>query len=52
MSKHQSYARSAKGAVKRNVLKRYERINVLRAQGKWVDGVNKKVTGLPKTNAK
>ncbi len=52
MSKHQSYRSSAKGAVKRNVLKRYERINVLREQGKWVDGVNNKVTALPKTLVK
>jgi len=51
MSKHQSYASSSKGAVKRNVLKRYERINIMKAQGKWVDGVNKKVTGLPKTKS-
>lgn len=52
MSKHQSYAISSKGGAKRNVLKRYERISILRSQGKWVDGTNKKVTGLPKTNAK
>ena len=52
MSKHRSYRRSAKGAVKRNVLKRYERINVLRDQGKWIDGENLKVTALPKTLVK
>lgn len=49
MSKHPSYGRSNKGAQKRNVLKRFERIDVLRNLGKWKDGENKTVTGLPKT---
>jgi small basic protein (TIGR04137 family) len=49
MSRHTSYGKSIKGASKRNVLKRFERIDVLRKQGKWIDGQNKKVTGLPKT---
>ncbi|MGH7889657.1 MAG: small basic protein, partial [Thermodesulfobacteriota bacterium] len=30
---------------------RYERIDVLRKVGKWKDGENIKVTGLPKTLA-
>ena len=34
---------------KRNVLKRFERIDVLRKLGRWKDGIDKKVTGLPKT---
>jgi small basic protein (TIGR04137 family) len=34
-------------AAKRNVLKRYERINILKKQGKWKEG--DKVLGLPKT---
>ena len=49
MSRHPSYGKSIKGAKKRNVLKRFERVQILRQLGKWVDGVNKKVTGLPKT---
>ncbi|MES2344728.1 MAG: small basic protein [Chlamydiota bacterium] len=49
MSRHASYGKSSKGAKKRNVLKRFERIDVLRELGKWKDGENKKVTGLPKT---
>lgn len=49
MSRHKSYGKSSKGAKKRNVFKRYERINVLRDLGKWQDGTNKKVTNLPKT---
>jgi len=52
MSRHRSYGKSGKGDKKRNVLKRFERIDVLRRLGKWVDGKNKKVTGLPKTPAK
>ena len=49
MSRHQSYGKATKAGKKRNVLKRYERIDVLRKLGRWVDGKNKSVTGLPKT---
>ena len=49
MSRHRSYGKSTKAAKSRNVLKRFERIDVLRKLGRWQDGVNKKVTGLPKT---
>ena len=49
MTRHASYGKSNKGGKKRNVLKRFERIDVLRKLGKWVDGKNKRVTGLPKT---
>lgn len=49
MSRHTSYGKSNKGGTKRNVLKRFERVEVLRKIGKWVDGRDKKVTGLPKT---
>lgn len=49
MSRHPSYGKSNKSAKKRNVLKRFERVNVLREIGKWKDGENKRVTGLPKT---
>lgn len=49
MSRHQSYGKSSKSGKKRNVLKRFERIDVLKKLGKWKDGENKKVTGLPKT---
>lgn len=51
MSRHPSYGKANKGGKKRNVLKRYERIDKLRHLGKWTDGENKKVTGLPKTAA-
>ena len=49
MSRHASYGKSSGTAKKRNVLKRFERIDVLRSLGRWKEGVNKKVTGLPKT---
>lgn len=49
MSRHQSYGKSGKEGKKRNVLKRFERIDVLKKLGKWKDGKNKKVTNLPKT---
>jgi small basic protein (TIGR04137 family) len=49
MSRHQSYGKSGKSGKKRNVLKRFERIDILRKLGRWKDGENKKVTNLPKT---
>ncbi len=51
MSRHQSYGKANKGVAKRNVLKRFERIDVLRRLGKWKDGENKRATNLPKTPA-
>ncbi|HPY89561.1 MAG TPA: small basic protein [Lentisphaeria bacterium] len=47
MSVHPSL--KTKGAVseRRNVLKRYERINVLKAEGRYKDG--DRAWGLPKT---
>lgn len=49
MSRHSSYGKSNKGVTKRNVLKRFERVDVLKKLGKWDQEKNKKVTGLPKT---
>lgn len=49
MSRHPSYGKSTQGGKKRNVLKRFERIEVLRKLGRWDNDKNKKVTGLPKT---
>lgn len=48
MSRHKSYGKSNKGATKRNVLKRFERVEKLKELGKWEEG-RRKVTGLPKT---
>lgn len=49
MTRHSSYGKASKSAKNRNVLKRYERVDVLRKLGKWKDGESTKVTGLPKT---
>ena len=49
MSQHKSLQGASGLVVKRNVLKRFERVEMLRKIGKWVDGKNTRVTGLPKT---
>lgn len=49
MSRHPSYGKSGKTVAKRNVLKRFERIDVLKTLGRFEAGKDKKVTGLPKT---
>ena len=49
MTQHKSYGKSTKTAKKRNVLKRFERIEVLKKLGRWNPEEDKKVTGLPKT---
>ena len=49
MSRHPSFGKAGKTAAKRNVLKRFERVDVLKKLGKWKEGENKRVTGLPKT---
>ena len=47
MSKHPSLKGSGSIKAKRNVLKRYERIDMLKADGRWNEG--DKASGLPKT---
>jgi small basic protein (TIGR04137 family) len=47
MSLHPSLKAASKIATKRNVLKRFERIDALRKKGKWKDG--DRAFGLPKT---
>jgi small basic protein (TIGR04137 family) len=49
MSKHPSFGKSSKGAKKRNVFKRFERIEVLKKLGRWNAEESTRVTGLPKT---
>ncbi len=46
MSLHSSLKASGKIRAKRNVLKRFERIDILREDGRWKEG--DKVLGLPK----
>lgn len=48
MSRHASFGKG-RAATKRNVLKRFERIDVLKKMGRWKEEENKRVTGLPKT---
>jgi small basic protein (TIGR04137 family) len=47
MTQHASLKSASKIAVKRNVLKRFERIDLLRERGKWKEG--DRASGLPKT---
>ena len=49
MSQHSSLKAASRIVAKRNVLKRFERIDILRARGKWKDG--DRGLGLPKTKA-
>ena len=49
MSRHPSFGKSGQTASKRNVLKRFERVDVLKKLGRWKEGENQRVTGLPKT---
>lgn len=48
MSRHTSFGKSNKGTKKRNVLKRFERVDVLKKLGRWKEDT-KSVLGLPKT---
>jgi small basic protein (TIGR04137 family) len=49
MSQHPSLKSASKIKVKRNVLKRFERVDILKEQGKWKDG--DRGVGLPKTKS-
>ena len=48
MSQHRSLKGASTIAAKRNVLKRFERVELLKKRSQWKDG--QKVIGLPKTN--
>lgn len=47
MSQHSSLKSGSRLTAKRNVLKRYERIDLLRERGQWKEG--DRGLGLPKT---
>ena len=47
MSQHRSLRAAATLSGKRNVLKRFERVEVLKKQGQWKEG--DRITGLRKT---
>jgi small basic protein (TIGR04137 family) len=46
MSQHSSL-KAAKIKARRNVMKRFERVGLLKQQGRWKEG--QRVTALPKT---
>ncbi len=48
MSRHPSLKSTGKIRKKRNVLKRFERIDILKGDGRWSEG-KKVLNGLPKT---
>lgn len=47
MSQHKSLQGSSGIVIKRNVLKRFERVALLKKRGQWKDG--ERVSGLRKT---
>jgi small basic protein (TIGR04137 family) len=47
MSQHRSFKAANKIKTLRNVLKRFERVEILKKQGRWKEG--QPVFGLPKT---
>ncbi|MHB8521387.1 MAG: small basic protein [Limisphaerales bacterium] len=47
MSQHRSLRATGAMAAKRNVLKRFERVELLKKRGQWKAG--NRITGLPKT---
>ena len=47
MSRHRSYGKATSGAAKKNVLKRFERIQLMKERDQWVDKTS--VFNLPKT---
>lgn len=47
MSQHSSLKAANRIATRRNVLKRFERVDLLKKRGKWKDG--DRGLGLPKT---
>ena len=49
MSQHRSLRAAATLGGKRNVLKRFERVEILKKRGEWKDGG--RITGLRKTKA-
>ncbi len=47
MSQHRSLRAASTLGAKRNVLKRFERLEILKKRGQWKEG--SRVLGLPKT---
>ena len=49
MSQHRSLRAASTSGAKRNAMKRFERVEVLKKRGQWKEG--DRVTGLRKTKA-
>jgi small basic protein (TIGR04137 family) len=49
MAQHSSLKSATKIKARRNVLKRFERVEILKKEGRWKDG--QRVFGLPKTKS-
>ena len=49
MSKHNSLKRKGGATGKRSVMKRFERVKLMKERGEWTKG--KSAIGLPKTKA-
>jgi small basic protein (TIGR04137 family) len=49
MSQHRSLRAASTSGAKRNVMKRFERVAILKSRGEWKPG--DRVTGLRKTKA-
>ncbi|MDR1255508.1 MAG: small basic protein [Puniceicoccales bacterium] len=47
MTQHPSFTRGGAATNKRSVLKRYERVDLLKKRGQW--GASSLVLGMPKT---
>ncbi len=47
MTQHRSLRAASSLGTKRNVLKRFERVELMKKRGQWKEG--NRVTGLPKT---
>ncbi len=47
MSQHNSFKSASSSQIKRNVLKRFERVDLLKKRGQWKSG--DRVSGLRKT---
>ena len=48
MSQHNSFKSAAAGSTNRTVLKRFERVDLLKKRGQWSDK-RTRLTNLPKT---
>lgn len=48
VSLHRSFGKAIRATKKRNVFKRFERVDLMKKRGLWDEKERKRVTGLPK----